>query len=173
MEAPRVPEKPVGPPFRTELAEICWRLNQAGARYLVVGARALQLWGSARATRDIDILIEPTEANAQCVLDALSATGYGFAKEWAAAEVARKFVTIIGDSPRVDILTLAWSVRYRDAIRAAEHFEVEGVDIPTMSLDDLIASKRTGRPQDVADLVVLEEIRRLKETQGDHERGGA
>ena len=162
MEAPRDPRGPVGPPFRTELAEICWRLNTAGARYLVVGARAVQLWGSARATRDIDILIEPTEENAQRVLDALATTGYGFARDWAAAEVARKFVTIIGDSPRVDILTLAWSVRYRDAIRTAEHFEIEGVAIPTVSLDDLIASKLTGRPQDTADLVVLEEIRRLR-----------
>jgi len=34
--------------------------------------------------------------------------------------------------------------------------------LPTVSLDDLIASKQTGRPQDVADLVVLEEIRRLR-----------
>ncbi len=162
MEAPRRGRKSVTPPFRTELAEVCARLNQAGARYLVVGARALQLWGSARATRDIDILIEPTEENARRVLDALASTGYGFAKEWAAAEVARKFVTIIGDAPRVDILTLAWSVRYRDAIRTAERFEVEGVEIPTVSLDDLMASKRTGRPQDTADLVVLEEIRRLR-----------
>jgi hypothetical protein len=152
----------VGPPFRTELAEVCWRLNEQGARYLVAGARALQLWGSARATRDIDILIEPTEENAQRVLDALAHIGYGFAKEWAAAEVARKMVTIIGDSPCVDILTVAWSVRYRDAVRSAERFEVEGVGIPTLSLDDLIASKRTGRPQDTADLVVLEDIRRLR-----------
>lgn len=162
METPRDAGRPVGPPFRTELAEVCWRLNESGSRYLLVGARALQLWGSARATRDIDILIEPTEANAQRVLDALASTGYGFAKEWAAAEVARKFVTIIGDSPRVDILTLAWSVRYREAVRDAVRFEVEGVEIPTLSLDDLMASKRTGRPQDDADLVVLEEIRRMR-----------
>jgi predicted nucleotidyltransferase len=162
MAAPRDPGRPVGPPFRTELAEVCWRLNESGAQYLLVGARALQLWGSARATRDIDILIEPTEANAQRVLDALATTGLGFAKEWAAAEVARKFVTIIGDSPRVDILTLAWSVRYRDAVREAVRFEVEGVGIPTVSLEDLMASKRTGRPQDVADLLVLEEIRRMR-----------
>lgn len=162
MEEAGRPGSALGPPFRTELAEVCWRLNAAGARYLVAGARALQLWGSARATRDIDILIEPTEANAQRVLNALATIGYGFAKDWAAAEVARKFVTIIGEDPRVDILTVAWSVRYRDAVRSAERFELEGVEIPVLSLDDLIASKRTGRPQDDADLVVLEEIRRLR-----------
>lgn len=162
MEARGVARRTVGPPFKTELADVCWRLNESGARYILAGARAVQLWGSARATRDIDILIEANEANAQRVLDALATMGYGFAKEWAAAEVARKFVTIIGDDPRVDILTLAWSVRYREAVREAVKFEIEGVEIPTLSLDDLIASKRTGRPQDLADIVVLEELRRLR-----------
>lgn len=162
METPGADRSGVGPPFRTALADVCWRLNAAEARYLLVGARALQLWGSARATRDIDVLIEPTEANARRVLDALTDSGFGFAREWAAAEVARRFVTIVGDSPRVDILTLAWSVRYADAVVRAVRFDVEGVAVPTVSLDDLIASKRTGRPQDVADLLVLEEIRRLR-----------
>lgn len=71
-------------------------------------------------------------------------------------------MTIIGDSPRVDVLTLAWSVRYREAIRDAHRFALEGVEIPTASLDALIASKRTGRPQDDADIVVLEEIKRFR-----------
>ena len=163
METPRGDGAPVGPPFRTELAEVCHRLNSAAVRYLLVGARALQLWGSTRATRDIDILIEPTEENAARVLEAISHVGFGFAGEWTAREVATKFVTIIGDSPRVDILTVAWRVRYRDAIRDARSFQLEGVDIPTASLDDLIASKRTGRPQDDADILVLEDIKRLQD----------
>ncbi len=162
METARGDGAALGPPFRTELAEVCHRLNEAGARYLVVGARALQLWGSARATRDIDILIEPTEENAARVLAALARIGFGLAGEWAAREIASKFVTIIGDSPRVDVLTLAWSVRYRDAIRDAHQFELEGVGIPTASIDTLIASKRTGRPQDDADILVLEEIQRIR-----------
>ena len=73
-----------------------------------------------------------------------------------------KPVTIIGDSPRVDILTVAWSVHYPEAIAAATTFTLEGVRIPTASIDHLIASKRTGRLQDAADIEVLEEIRRLR-----------
>ena len=161
MEEPGGGRPPLTP-FRTELAEVCYHLNQAKASYLLVGARALQLWGSARATRDIDILIDPTEENAARVLEALGHVGLGFARVWAANEIVAKFVTIIGDSPRVDILTLAWSVRYRDAVREATRFELEGVEIPTVSLDHLIASKRTGRPQDQADILVLEEIKRLR-----------
>jgi len=71
-------------------------------------------------------------------------------------------VTIIGDSPRVDILTVAWSVHYREASKDATVFTVEKVKIPTASIDHLIASKRTGRLQDAADIEVLEEIKRLR-----------
>ncbi len=41
-------------------------------------------------------------------------------------------------------------------------FTVETVKIPTASIDHLIASKRTGRLQDAADIEVLEEIKRLR-----------
>lgn len=148
--------------FQTQLAQVCHLLNEAGARYVLAGARALQLWGSSRATRDIDILIEPSAENAERVLSALSQVGFGVAREWLAEEVASKKVTIIGDTPKVDILTVAWSVRYRDAAPEAVVFMLEGVDIPTMSIEHLIKSKRTGRTQDAADIEVLEEIRRLR-----------
>lgn len=149
-------------PERTELAEVCALLNEAEARYVVVGARAMQLWGTTRATRDIDILIEPTPDNARRVLDALSRVGLGLAGEWLADEIVSRPVTVIGDSPRIDVFTVAWSVSYEDAASDSEVFEIEGVRIPTASLDHLIASKRTGRLQDAADIEILEAIRRLR-----------
>ena len=148
--------------FQTSLAAVCDLLNREGARYVLIGARAMQLWGTTRATRDIDILIEATVENASRVLSALRQSGYGLASEWLAEAVASKFVTIIGDDPRVDLFTLAWSVRYPEARAAAEVFEVEGVEIPTASLEHLISSKRTGRLQDAADIEVLEAIRQLR-----------
>ncbi|HEX9165821.1 MAG TPA: hypothetical protein VF862_07900 [Gemmatimonadales bacterium] len=151
--------------FTTALAEVCDKLNREGANYLLVGARALQLWGSTRATRDISILIEPTVENAARVLRALEQVGFGFAREWLAEEVAAKKVTIIGDMPQVDIFTVAWSVHYRNAAPRAVRFTVEGVTIPTVCIDDLIASKRTNRLQDAADIQVLEEIKRIREEE--------
>jgi hypothetical protein len=41
-------------------------------------------------------------------------------------------------------------------------FTVEGVKLAAASIEHLIASKRTGRLQDAADIEVLEEIRRLR-----------
>jgi hypothetical protein len=145
---------------QTRLARVCAALNRHGARYVVFGATALQLWGSARATRDIDILIEPTAENARRVLAALSELGLGLAREWLAEEIAARPVTVVGDTPRVDILTVAWSVRYAEAAAAAAVFDVERVRVPAASIDHLIASKRTGLLQDAADIEVLEEIKR-------------
>jgi hypothetical protein len=144
---------------QTRVARVCALLNAADARYVVVGATAMQLWGSSRATRDIDVLIEPTIGNAARVLEALAALPFGVAREILPEELVRRGVTMIGDTPNVDVLTRAWNVRWDDASRDIAVFEVEGVPIPTVSLHALIASKRTGRAQDVADIEILEAIR--------------
>lgn len=149
-------------PFRTHLAATCAQLNEADARYVLFGATAMQLWGTTRATRDVDVLIEPTVGNARRVLSALSSLGVGMAREWLADEIVARPVTVIGDIPRIDVFTVAWSVRYEDAAADAVVFELEGVKIPTASIEHLIESKRTGRLQDAADIQVLEEIRRLR-----------
>lgn len=146
--------------YQTRTADVCAALNGHHARYVLVGASAMQLWGTTRATRDVDILIEASVENAERVLAALGELGFGFANHLLAQEVVRKPVTIVGDSPNVDILTMAWAVRYAEARAGASEFEVEGVKIPTASIDDLIRSKRTGWLQDAADIEVLEEIRR-------------
>lgn len=41
-------------------------------------------------------------------------------------------------------------------------FTVDGVLVPTVSLAHLIASKQTGRTQDLADIEVIEALRRLR-----------
>lgn len=151
----------------TRLAQVCAALNAEKAHYVLVGAAALQLWGTTRATRDIDILIEPTVANARRVLRALSSVGLGLAREIVPEEVVAHAVTLVGDIPNVDILTRAWNLRYRQARPRAELFEIEGVRIPTASIDDLIESKRTGRLQDAADIEVLQAIRRLRGANGE------
>ena len=146
--------------YDTRVARVCSRLNAEGARYVLVGATAMQLWGTTRATQDIDILIEATVENAACVLRALSSLGFGFASEHLAEDLVSRTVTMIGDLPNVDILTRAWNVVWAQANPRATTFDVEGVSVPTASIDDLIASKQTGRLQDAADIEILEEIRR-------------
>jgi len=147
---------------QSRITTVCAALNRGNAKYLVIGGVACILHGYARATDDIDILIERTESNAARVLRALSRVGYGFAREWNPAEVLKKQITIIGEDPRVDVFTVAWKVKYEQAAPNGSIVVIRGVRIPLISLDDLIETKRTGRLQDAADIEVLEEIRRLR-----------
>lgn len=149
--------EPVTPP-PTRVSKLCALLNAAEARYVIVGATAMQLWGSSRSTRDIDILIEPTVQNAERVLEALNALPFGVSRELTAADILGRGVTMIGDLPNVDVLTRAWTVTWADASRDLVVFTVDGVPIPTVSIDQLIASKQTGRAQDIADVEVLRAI---------------
>jgi hypothetical protein len=146
----------------TRVAQLCRLLNEEEARYVVVGATAMQLWGTTRATRDIDILIEPTIENAQRVLTALARLPFGIAAEHTPEEIVSRGVTMIGDTPNVDVLTRAWNLEWPAAERDLSVFSVEGVPVPTVSIQHLIESKRTGRLQDLADIQLLEEMQRLR-----------
>lgn len=148
-------------PTATRLATVAALLNAADARYVVVGASAMHLWGTSRSTRDVDVLIEPTRENAERVLEALRQLPFRIASHLTADDLLTRHVTMIGDHPNVDVLTRAWNVHWEDASRDVHVFEVDGTPIPTVSLSVLIASKETGRPQDVADVQVQRAIHAL------------
>jgi hypothetical protein len=147
---------------RDRLASVCALLNAERARYVLVGGYAVALHGVVRATKDIDILIEPTLENARRTLAALKRLTFGVAGEVDPADLIARPLTIIGDTPRVHVLTLAFSVRYADAKPGQRSTTLDGVRIPYVDLDTLIRSKQTGRPQDVADIAALERIRELQ-----------
>jgi hypothetical protein len=107
------------------------------------------------------VLIEPTLDNARRALEALRGLTYGVARELDPADVIAKPITIIGDDPRVDLLTIAWSVRYADAAPSMLRILIDDVEIPVADLETLIRSKQTGRLQDRADAETLERLKLL------------
>lgn len=138
---------------------VCRLLNAERARYLVAGAVAANLHGSVRATRDVDILVPRDLANAERVLAALRQLPWGIARELEASDIVRKPFTIVGDDPRVDVLTLAAKVTFDAAWPRRETRRIGGVRVPYLGLADLIRSKETGRPSDDADLEVLKALK--------------
>ena len=103
---------------QSTLARVCLLLNERDAHYVLVGGLAVQLWGSARATRDIDLLIEATVENAGRVLDAIVqfSGSWGLARHLLAEDVAKRPVTVIGPTFR----TSATRYRAKDAVRFAQ-----------------------------------------------------
>lgn len=134
---------------------VCRLLNRRRVRYLIAGGVAANLHGSVRATRDVDILVPRDAKNMAKLLEALSELPYGLAKELDAASIVDKPVTIIGDDPRVDILTVAATVTFDEAYPRRVVRRIGGIRVPYLNLDDLIRSKRTGRAQDASDVDLL------------------
>lgn len=143
----------------TRFLEVCRLLNEEGARYLVIGGLACALHGMVRATKDVDLLIPKDPHNAEKVLKALGGLTFGIARELDPEEVAKKPFTIIGDTPRVDLLTVACRVKYDEASKKALIAIVDGVKIPYVDYDTLVETKKTERLQDKADLERLEQIK--------------
>lgn len=142
----------------SRLASVCRLLNAKKARYLVVGGHACNLHGLIRATKDIDLLIPKEESNTQMILDALKGLAWGISGELDAAEVTRKPITIIGDTPRVDLLTVANKTKYIQAAPKALSAKIEGVRIPYVDFETLLETKKTDRLQDQADIEKLKQI---------------
>jgi len=121
----------------------------------VAGGAAANLHGSVRATKDVDLLVPPDPKNMARVLAALSELPYGTARELDASDIASRAITIVGDDPRVDLLTVAWSVTFERAWPRRIVRRIAGVRVPYLGREDLIASKQTGRPSDTADIEQL------------------
>jgi hypothetical protein len=64
----------------------------------------------------------------------------------------------IGNSPRrIDIGTTIEGIKFDQAYANRKVFRIEGLQVPVISLEDLIANKRaSGRKQDLADVEKLE-----------------
>ena len=80
---------------------------------------------------------------------------HGISRELDAQQVATRPFTIIGDMPRVDLLTVACTVTFEKAWPNRVVRRIGGIRVPYLCLADLIRSKRTGRASDVADIEVL------------------
>jgi hypothetical protein len=149
----------VNPPRETgPLLRVCSLLNEAGAKYLVAGAYAMTLNSIVRATEDVDILIEDSTENFRRVIEGLSNLADGAARELKPEDIAENVVVKIADEVEVDVSTKAWTVTYAEAIGNAQTVVIEGVQVPYLSLQDLIRSKQTYQEQDRAD---VERLRRL------------
>ena len=144
------------------LVRVCSLLNREDASYLVAGGQATILHGIIRTTEDVDILIETTEENCRRVLAALSQLEDGAARELAPRDLLENVVVKIADEVEVDVSTHAWKIGYSDAIGTACETVIEGVRVPYLGLDSLIASKQTYREIDRLDVLRLEELKRRK-----------
>ena len=133
-------------------------LNDAGAKFLLVGGYAVAFHAQPRFTKDLDIWIDTDGGNPTRVFDALHAFGAPLL-DLSAADLALPDVIFqIGVAPnRVDIVTSIDGVAFAEAWEGRETTRYGDQDVPVISRVHLIQNKRAaGRPQDLIDIDILE-----------------
>ncbi|MDP9292317.1 MAG: hypothetical protein M3O82_08135, partial [Verrucomicrobiota bacterium] len=82
---------------------LCRRLNQLGARYVVVGGFAISQAGYGRPTGDIDLVIDTELANEALVYKALEILPDKAVRELDPGDVAKFVVVRVADEVLVDL----------------------------------------------------------------------
>ena len=137
--------------------------QEAGVRFLVVGAHAMAAHGVPRATGHLDVWVPADAKNAQRVWQALARFGAPLEALGIAAEdfAATGNVVQLGLPPRrIDVLTSLNGVDFASAWERRVATTVGDCSVPVLSHHDLLRNKRaTARPKDVQDVAMLEQAR--------------
>ena len=133
-------------------------LLEENVRFLLVGAYAVAVHGFPRATKDIDFFVWATPENAANLMRALAKFGAPLDDISESDFSSEGIVFQIGNSPRrIDIITNISGIKFEQAYANRKAILIEGIEVPVISLQDLIANKRaSGRMQDLADIEKLE-----------------
>ena len=153
----------------TDFAALIGCLTDGGLDFILVGGVAATIHGSARLTRDVDVVYARNPGNIARVCDAVgpfhpylrgAPAGLPFTFDTATVTAGLNFTltTELGD---LDLLgEIAGGGTYEKLISNAVRIEVFGRACYCLSLEQLIAAKRAaGRPRDVEAVAELEIIR--------------
>lgn len=142
----------------SDFEELLAAFNANAVRAVIVGGHALAFHGHPRFTKDMDLLVDPTPANAERIMASLEAFGFGSVgltvKDFA---TAGKIVQLGVAPNRIDLLTSIDGVTFEEAWggRVAGHFGREPVSY--LGRVEFLRNKRAaGRPQDLADIDAIE-----------------
>ncbi len=141
-----------------DFREFFQSLNGQNVRYLVVGGYAVAFHGHPRYTKDIDVWIGTDKTNAEKLIDALRAFGFGSLGLEAEDFLDPDDIVQLGYPPnRIDLFTALQGVDFDTCYAARIVVEIQGASVNFIDLENLKKNKRaTGRLQDLADLEHLE-----------------
>jgi hypothetical protein len=144
-----------------DFKELLFVLNKHKVKYLVVGAYAVGYHAQPRATKDLDLLIQPAPKNAKAVYRALAEFGAPHLQSLTPADfVAKGRFFRMGVAPlAIDILSgikgIAFNAAWKNRVSVIVDADT-GLTANFISRDDLITAKlAAGRPHDLGDVEAL------------------
>lgn len=156
-------------PRPVRLRVLLERLRGAEIDFVLVGGLAVNAWGYLRATRDVDLVPDPSPENLTR-LDALLVELGGKVEvggQLLESSAIRTFLRagdrtlVLTDLGRIDVLQgLPQVPTFSNLEERASEVDVEGLTVKVCSLDHLLEMKRASdRPRDRDDLEALEAAR--------------
>ena len=141
----------------SDFSDLVRLFNANQVKYLVIGGYALIQYTEPRYTKDLDLWISTDAANAEAVYRALREFGAPLAGLTAADFAQEGYSYQMGVPPvRVDILMGISGVVFDEAWPRRVEVDFDGLLVPFIAREDLIAAKRAaGRPQDLLDVEQL------------------
>lgn len=151
-----------------DFLDLLHALSGAEARFMVVGAYAMAVHSRPRATGDLDIWVEATSENATKVYGALASFGAPLDQLEIDDLATEGVIFQIGRPPRrIDLLTSISGVAFSEAWPRCVAARFGDRKFPVIGLEDLVVNKRAaGRPKDLLDAELLEEVIRQRAERG-------
>ena len=142
-----------------DFRELLALFNARGVEYLIVGGYALAFHGAPRYTGDLDLLVNRSEENAQRIVAALEAFGFGSLGISISDFRRPGRVVQLGVPPvRVDLVTSIDGVSWGRAWRGRVQGAYGNVPVNFIGRKEFIANKRaSARQRDLADIEALGE----------------
>ncbi|NOY74278.1 MAG: hypothetical protein GXP32_00610 [Kiritimatiellaeota bacterium] len=128
--------------------------------FLVCGGHAVGFHGYPRLTMDFDILVKPSEENADGMMLVLNEFGFGNAGIERSVFLSEGTAVTMGVQPnQIDLLTSISSQPTNEVFENVVPGKLENFEVAFVSRDDLIrAKKEAARLKDLADVEELQKI---------------
>ena len=146
----------------SDFEEMLSALFAESVEFLLVGGYAVILHTEPRYTKDLDIWVRPTPANAKRVMKALKRFGAPTFRVRVGELAKPGLILQLGVEPiRIDLITEIEGVDFVKAWTRRALLPIGGMQVPVLSVEDLIRNKRSvARPMDLVDVSHLEAVAR-------------